>query len=279
MSTNIIIKEGLKIGKLTVLKKDILTEFGQKWLCQCDCGNITSVRDDNLINGLLGVKGGTRSCGCLNPVQNHCKGLKRIDRIGDIVNDYIYVLRLMPDNNRSYKFLVQDLTNGYWRITGPRWIKALEHNSQYEFKTAQEALNNYYKKLSVKKFSSYEEENNLMMTLFKNHFIWTKQFSFSDCKDRTPLPFDVAIFNKESFELDYLIEYDGGEHFFPVANWDFEITKKHDLIKNKYCFDNNIPLIRIPYNAEYTIDDLKLETTRFLLTPKNEKEYYESRIK
>ena len=50
-----------------------------------------------------------------------------------------------------------------------------------------------------------------------------------------------------------------------------------NLIKNKYCFDNNIPLIRIPYNAEYTIDDLKLETTRFLLTPENEEEYYNSR--
>ena len=50
-----------------------------------------------------------------------------------------------------------------------------------------------------------------------------------------------------------------------------------DLQKNHYCFDNNIPIIRIPYDAEYTIDDLKLETTRFLLTPENEEEYYTSR--
>ena len=69
--------------------------------------------------------------------------------------------------------------------------------------------------------------------------------------------------------------------FFTRYGWDtkdyYERTHKSDLIKNKYCFDNKIPLIRIPYNADYTLNDLKLETTRFLLTPENEKEYYENR--
>lgn len=48
---------------------------------------------------------------------------------------------------------------------------------------------------------------------------------------------------------------------------------------NNYCFRNNIPIIRIPYDAKYTITDLKLETTRFLLTPENEQSYYEKRMK
>ena len=48
-------------------------------------------------------------------------------------------------------------------------------------------------------------------------------------------------------------------------------------MKNKYCFKHNIPIIRISYYADYTLEDLKLETTRFLLTPENEEEYYESR--
>ena len=105
------IEIGKKIGKLTILKKDIMTDNGQKWLCQCECGNLTSVREDNLETGLINGKGGTRSCGCLNPVQNHCRGLKRVDRIGEIVNDYQYILRLMPDSNRSYNYLFYDLTN------------------------------------------------------------------------------------------------------------------------------------------------------------------------
>lgn len=93
--------------------------------------------------------------------------------------------------------------------------------------------------------------------------------------------FDFAIFNNN--QLICLIEYDGQQHFESRDNsyWNtkdnLENTHKNDLLKNKYCFDHKIPLIRIPYNKTYTIDDLKLETTRFLLTPENENEYYENR--
>lgn len=59
---------------------------------------------------------------------------------------------------------------------------------------------------------------------------------------------------------------------------DLENRHKKDLIKNQYCFKNNIPLIRIPYDKDYTIEDLKLATTKFLLTPENEKFYYETRL-
>ena len=271
------IKIGDKIGKLTVLKEDIMTEHGQKYLCQCECGNITSVRYDNLENGIMNIKGGTRSCGCLNPVQNHCKGLKRIDRIGEIVNNYQYILRLMPDSNRSYNFLFYDLTNGMWRTSDPRHIKDLAHSSRYEYKTYKEALDKYYQKLSSRKFSQFEDENNIMTMLFENNFIWTKQYSFEDCKDKVPLPFDIAIFN-EDFDLYYIIEYDGEQHFHEKYRYfDYKKVHSHDLIKNKYCFDNNIPIIRIPYDVDYTLNDLKLKTTRFLLTHENEKEYYESR--
>ena len=82
-------------------------------------------------------------------------------------------------------------------------------------------------------------------------------------------------------DYNLVIEFDGIQHFYSFEHFGgkekFILRHKHDLIKNKYCFENNIPLIRIPYDADYTIDDLKLETTRFLLTPENEKDYYESR--
>lgn len=92
------------------------------------------------------------------------------------------------------------------------------------------------------------------------------------------LYFDFAIFNNK--KLLYLIEFDGSQHFDKnAAHWgitqeEFNRNRKKDLMKNKYCFDNNIPLIRIPYDTDYTLNDLKLETTRFLLTPENEEEYY-----
>ena len=38
------------------------------------------------------------------------------------------------------------------------------------------------------------------------------------------------------------------------------------VIKNEYCFKNNIPLIRIPFiKKNITVDDLKSETTQFLI--------------
>jgi len=41
----------------------------------------------------------------------------------------------------------------------------------------------------------------------------------------------------------------------------------YDEIKNQWCKDNNIPLIRIPYwhLQDLTIDDLRPETSQFLI--------------
>lgn len=92
------------------------------------------------------------------------------------------------------------------------------------------------------------------------------------------LMFDCAIYNQEKTVLLYIIEYDGIQHFEEGHfNNNYEVTHKNDLLKNKYCFENNIPLIRIPYDKEYTLNDLKPETTKFLLTPENEEKYYATR--
>lgn len=71
---------------------------------------------------------------------------------------------------------------------------------------------------------------------------------------------------------EYLIEYDGYQHFHYLENsW---ITKDvllgnqmRDSVKNKWCKDNNIPLIRIPYShlESLCIDDLLLETSKFVI--------------
>ena len=56
--------------------------------------------------------------------------------------------------------------------------------------------------------------------------------------------------------LIFLIEYDGPHHFYPVcfggmseelAIEAFKQTQINDKIRNLYCLDNNIPLLRIPY--------------------------------
>lgn len=91
--------------------------------------------------------------------------------------------------------------------------------------------------------------------LTKNKFDFATQYRFNDCRgEKYPLPFDFAIFNNN--KLYCLIEFDGEQHFKPVnfngidserANKLYYKTVKRDEIKNDYCKEKQIKLIRIPY--------------------------------
>lgn len=96
--------------------------------------------------------------------------------------------------------------------------------------------------------SSYER-------LFEEYLIdkkykYKKEYRFNDCRDEKPLPFDFYITS-----LDCLVEIDGQQHFEPtkfdgdidIANKKFALQQKHDNIKNNYCKNKNIPLLRLPY--------------------------------
>lgn len=97
------------------------------------------------------------------------------------------------------------------------------------------------------------------------------EVTFSDCifPDSQGLArFDFYVNNQ------YLIEYDGIQHFECDnfnKSWNTKEhlvkTQQHDLYKNQWCKNNNIPLIRIPYTHEQNLclEDLKLETTTFLI--------------
>ena len=56
------------------------------------------------------------------------------------------------------------------------------------------------------------------------------------------------------------IEYDGEQHYYPVNYFGGETTYKHvvkrDKIKDKYCKEHNIKLIRIPY-TQNTFNEVK----------------------
>jgi hypothetical protein len=102
------------------------------------------------------------------------------------------------------------------------------------------------------------------------------QKEFDDCTNQIrgrycrKLKFDFFL-----PELNTIIEFDGAGHFQPirasVKTIDGQI--KRDKIKNKYCNDNNIKLIRIPYTLPYDLiyDNLikALESNKkFILLPK-----------
>jgi very-short-patch-repair endonuclease len=88
-------------------------------------------------------------------------------------------------------------------------------------------------------------------------FIYQKQFD--DCKNIKPLPFDFYL---PKYNL--IIEFDGEQHYNSANAFNFESfesIQKHDKIKNQYCADNNINIIRILYHEladntiEWTLDN------------------------
>lgn len=72
------------------------------------------------------------------------------------------------------------------------------------------------------------------------------QFRFDDCKYYNQLPFDFYIPS-----MNILIEYDGELHYKVIDHFGgidrYLEGKLRDEIKDKYCNENNIKLIRIPY--------------------------------
>lgn len=103
-----------------------------------------------------------------------------------------------------------------------------------------------------------------ILTDYKISFELEKTFeACRNPKTGSRLRFDFYV-NKQ-----YIIEYDGIQHF--KDNLFFKQTLQEqqtlDAIKNQWCKNNNIPLIRIPYTKldTLTISDLKLNSTKFLM--------------
>lgn len=77
-----------------------------------------------------------------------------------------------------------------------------------------------------------------------------EQFTFLDCADKNPLPFDFAIIGHDGSLLG-LIEYDGIQHFKSFSYFGgkdkYDNQKYHDGIKDEYVRITEIPLLRISY--------------------------------
>ena len=90
-------------------------------------------------------------------------------------------------------------------------------------------------------------ENEKIFVLFKN------------LDTNYPFKFDFYL---PDFNL--CIEFDGVQHFKPVFPFNdkeraiktLDLVKKYDQIKNQYCLDNGIKLLRIPYTHYNNIDKI-----------------------
>jgi hypothetical protein len=121
---------------------------------------------------------------------------------------------------------------------------------------------------------SSKGENSIRIFLNEHKIYFIHQKSFDNCRnDRTGrmLVFDFYI---PSYNL--CIEYDGAQHTKPVEFFggikEYNDIKYKDEIKNKYCKDNNINLLRISYKNRKNIENilkanLDIQKTLHILDP------------
>ena len=108
--------------------------------------------------------------------------------------------------------------------------------------------------------SNSKGENIIKNILDDNKILYKEQKTFDDLKASSGVYFKFDFYLPE---YNCCIEYDGIQHF-EVWGWQTEEglkkTQERDKIKDKYCKDNNIKLVRIPYtdfekiNCEYILE-------------------------
>lgn len=217
---------GKIFGKLTVLSKN--NEFGDSnhsyWDCQCECGKITTVRRDALIEGK------TKSCGCNS---YRMAGTKNMD---DLTGKKFGKLTVI---NRDFERTDASKQAFWWCVCDCGEKISVGRGSLKSGATR-----------SCGCLKSKGEEK-ISQILNDNKIPHIKGYTFDDLKGKkNKLKFDFAIF--DSFQsLICLIEFQGIQHFQDMIAWQGSLTvdeqKENDKKKREYCLKNNIPLIEISY--------------------------------
>ena len=234
---------GQKFGRLLVLNETSKRKNNSiVWHCICDCGNEYDVAGPSL------TRGRTRSCGCLKIESDHAPKGNVIDLIGQKFGHLTVIARAGSDNRGEAKWececdcpahphiivLGSNLRRGHTQSCG------CERRSHGELKVEELLINNGIP--YMQEYQAFQFNNGK----------WAK--------------FDFYINNK------YFIEYDGETHYLcNIHGWhtpeQLEAQQERDMIKNQWCKEHSIPLIRIPYTHlnDLCIEDLLLETSQFVI--------------
>lgn len=98
-------------------------------------------------------------------------------------------------------------------------------------------------------------ERSISNYLDKLDISYYRQYKFDDCRNVFSLPFDFYV---PKYRL--LIEFDGQQHFEPMKFFGgveaFERLRENDRIKNEYCEENYIDLLRIKYDQVEMIAEI-----------------------
>ena len=196
-------------------------------ICECQCGNIVRVSKADVISGH------TQSCGCYHKKQTSKHNYKDVT---GYISDYgVKILRPAYKKRGVW----------YWYCECPICHK--------EFVSLPAKVkSNHTTSCGCRRQSKNEEDIDKYLKLLKVNY--KKQVRFPECKYHYTLPFDFGVCDNQG-NLLFLLEYDGEQHYRSVecfgGDKNFELTKIRDKIKDKYCQDNNIKLIRVKYDKTF----------------------------
>ena len=235
-----------RFERLLVIKRDFSKQSRKAmWLCRCDCGQEIVVGGDHLRSGH------TKSCGCLQK-EKAAIAMKKIQP---------YVADSIKNDLVGQKYGLLTVIEYSHNKNKRRIWKCQCDCGNIVFVSGSDLVTYHTSSCGCLKTSRGEYAIEKLLT--ENNIPFTREQTFDKCIDKIKLRFDFYVNNS------YLIEFDGRQHFESVEEWggysNLEETQKRDAIKNKFCQDNNIPLIRIPHTQlnALTVDDLLLEKTKY----------------
>lgn len=286
-------------GCYTVIDVDKprITSDGQKrkvYICQCQCGNILSMRADHVIsvdhqycNQCRPTSAPTKT-NIIGKTFGHLTVIERVLNkkqpngsqkvmykcrcsCGNIV--VVSASHLKDGHTTScgcirlqtmQQLLVKDLIGQqFGKLTvvekGP--IKNHRQHWICKCECGNEIVASSQSLLSHRKQScgclSSAAEHQFAQHLIKNNYKFQQQYTFEECKDKRKLPFDFAIFNNESLMM--LVELNGAQHYAP-----FTYCGENKEIKQKNFQDRiKKDKIKVAYCEENNIPLLIIKYSDF----------------
>ena len=206
------------------------------YLCKCSCSD-NSYKETTASNLKCNL---VTSCGCIRKetskaAQKRMAEGNRKDLSGQKCGTWTAIapLEKREKSSGAISWLCRCENGHYNTITTSNWGK---------IKTCRFCKN-----------SSVSIGESVVQTILESLGIkYQKEKTFENCLYKRRLRFDFYL-----PDYNCCIEYDGIQHFQPTnfSHDNFKERKKKDCIKEEYCRENGIKLIRIPYTDLDLIDE------------------------
>jgi hypothetical protein len=181
-------------------------------------------------------------------ISNHLRGKGCPKCVGRGLSTIELIALFNNQHNNKYDYSLVNYVNCHTKIT----IICPKHG---EFS---QTPNNHKRGQGCPICKESKGEREIREFLINNNIKYIRQYRFNDCKYKRVLPFDFYL-----PELNKCIEYQGEQHYRAVdlfgGEAGFKNLQHRDKIKEKYCYLNNIPLLKIRFNDNIPLklQDLK----------------------